>query len=44
MHTIFLLENLMGRDHSEDGRRWGDNIRIDLKETGWEGADWMDLA
>jgi hypothetical protein len=21
-----------------------DNIRMDLKETGWEGVDWMHLA
>jgi hypothetical protein len=40
MHTIFWFENLKGRDHSEDlGRRWEDNIRIDLRETGWEGVD-----
>jgi hypothetical protein len=26
------------------GRRWQDNIRMDLTETGWEGVDWMHLA
>jgi hypothetical protein len=25
-------------------RRWEDNIRIDLSETGWEDVDWMYLA
>jgi len=25
-------------------RRWEDNIRMDLKELGWEGVDWMHLA
>jgi hypothetical protein len=25
-------------------RRWEDNIRKDLKETGWGGMDWIDLA
>jgi hypothetical protein len=25
-------------------RRWEDNIRMDLRETGWEGVDWMGLA
>jgi hypothetical protein len=25
-------------------RRWEDNIRIDLRETGWGGMDWIDLA
>jgi hypothetical protein len=23
---------------------WDDNIRIDLRETGWEGVDWMHLT
>jgi hypothetical protein len=25
-------------------RRWEDNITMDLREGGWEGADWIDLA
>jgi hypothetical protein len=25
-------------------RRWEDNIRVDLKEIGWEGEDWIYLA
>jgi hypothetical protein len=25
-------------------RRWVDNIKIDLRETGWDGVDWIDLA
>ncbi|PNF29998.1 hypothetical protein B7P43_G06210 [Cryptotermes secundus] len=25
-------------------RRWVDNIRMNLKETGWDGIDWIDLA
>jgi hypothetical protein len=25
-------------------RRWEDNIRIDVTETGWEVVDWMHLA
>jgi hypothetical protein len=25
-------------------RKWGDNIRMDLRETGWEVVDWTDLA
>jgi hypothetical protein len=24
--------------------RWGDNIKMDLREIGWEGTDWMDLT
>jgi hypothetical protein len=25
-------------------RNWEDNIRMDLREVGWEGVDWMHLA
>jgi hypothetical protein len=25
-------------------RRWADNIKIDLRENGWDGMDWIDLA
>jgi hypothetical protein len=24
--------------------RWENNIKMDLKETGWEGLDWTHLA
>jgi hypothetical protein len=25
-------------------RRWDDNIKKDLREVGWGGIDWIDLA
>jgi 7-keto-8-aminopelargonate synthetase-like enzyme len=25
-------------------RRWVDNIKIDLRETGWNSVDWLDMA
>jgi hypothetical protein len=25
-------------------RRWVDNIKMDLREIGWDGTDWIDLA
>jgi hypothetical protein len=25
-------------------RRWVDNIKMDLRDTGWDGWDWLDLA
>jgi hypothetical protein len=25
-------------------RRWVDNLKIDLREIGWNGGDWIDLA
>jgi hypothetical protein len=30
----------LGRPRS----RWEDNIRIDLREMGWEGVDWMNVT
>jgi hypothetical protein len=24
--------------------RWVDNIKMDLRETGWDGVDWTDVA
>jgi hypothetical protein len=37
MHTYFWLENLKGRDHTE-------NLHVCVKVTGVEGVDWMHLA
>jgi hypothetical protein len=25
-------------------RRWEDNIKLDLKDMGWDGMDWIDLS
>jgi hypothetical protein len=25
-------------------RRWVNNIKMDLREIGWDGVDWLDLA
>jgi hypothetical protein len=25
-------------------RRWVDNIKIDLREVGWDGMDWIEVA
>jgi hypothetical protein len=25
-------------------RRWVDNIKMDIREIGWGGMDWIDLA
>jgi hypothetical protein len=26
------------------GRRWVDNIKMDLREIGWDDMEWIDLA
>jgi hypothetical protein len=28
----------------KERRRWVDNIKIDLREIGWDVMDWIDLA
>jgi hypothetical protein len=36
---------LVGRPEGKrPRRRWVDNIKIDLREIGWGGMDWIDLA
>jgi hypothetical protein len=32
------------RPFGRSRRRWEDNIRIVLREIGWEGVDWIHLA
>jgi hypothetical protein len=40
-----LVENPEGkRPLGRPRRRWVDNIKINLKEIGWDGGDWIDLA
>jgi hypothetical protein len=34
------VERLLGRPRS----RWENNIKMDLREIGWGGMDWDDLA
>jgi hypothetical protein len=44
-----LEENNFGRviknnSQGRPRRRWVDNIKIDLREIGWDGGDWINLA
>jgi hypothetical protein len=32
------------RPLGRQGRRWVDNIKIDLSEIEWDGVDWIDTA
>jgi hypothetical protein len=38
------LDSLNGRDLRRPRHRWEGNIKMDLKEIGWEGVDWIDVA
>jgi len=44
MNTQFCSENLKEKQLWRPRRRWEDNIRMDLREMGWNGVDWMHLA
>jgi hypothetical protein len=43
-HTVVVGEPEEKRPLGKPRRRWEDNIRMDLKEIGWEGVDWMHVA
>jgi len=43
MRTKFLSEHHKVKPFGRPRRRWEENIRMDLKEVGWEGVD-MHLA
>jgi hypothetical protein len=40
MHIVYWWENQKGRTNL----RWVDNIKMDLREIGWDGIGWIDLA
>jgi hypothetical protein len=43
--TRFWWESPKERDHLEDqGVEWEDGIRMDLREIGFRGVDWIRLA
>jgi len=45
VYTGFWWRNLRERDHlGRPGRRWEDNIELDIKEVGCGGMDWIELA
>jgi hypothetical protein len=40
-----LVENPEGKRRlGRPRRRWVDNIKMDLREIGWGGMDWTDMA
>jgi hypothetical protein len=44
MHTEFWKGNMMEKITWMTGHTWKDNIKMDLKETGWRGMFWIPLA
>jgi hypothetical protein len=43
-YRIFVVKPEGKRALGRPRRRWEDNIVMDLREIGWGGMDWIDLA
>jgi hypothetical protein len=43
-HRILVRKPEGKRPIGSPRRRWVDNIQMDLRETGWDGMDWIELA
>jgi hypothetical protein len=43
-YRIFVGKSEGKRPLGRLRRRWVDNIKIDFREIGWDGMDWIDLA
>jgi hypothetical protein len=44
MRTKFWSATLNGGDHLEDQGLGGNNIKMDLKEAGWESVVWIRMG
>jgi hypothetical protein len=44
VYNIFTEKPEGKRPIGRERHRWEDNIRMDLREIGWEGVDWIHLA
>jgi hypothetical protein len=43
-YRILMGKPAGNRSLGRSRRRWVDNVKIDLREIGWGGMDWIDLA
>jgi hypothetical protein len=41
---ILVRKPLGRRPQGKPRRRWVDNIKMDIREIGWDGMDWIDLV
>jgi hypothetical protein len=44
VYTILVGKPEGKRPLGRPRRRWVDNIKMDLREIGWDGMDWINLA
>jgi hypothetical protein len=43
-YRILVRKSECKRPLGRPRRRWVDNIKMDLREIGWNGMNWIDLA
>jgi hypothetical protein len=43
-YTILVGKPEQKRPLGRPRRRWVDDIKMDLREIGWDGVDWIELA
>jgi hypothetical protein len=41
---ILVEKSERKRSLGRSRRRWVDNIEMELREIGWDGVDWIDVA
>jgi hypothetical protein len=44
VYTVFIRKRKRIRSARASGRRWEDNIELNLEETGCDGVDWIYLV
>jgi hypothetical protein len=44
IHRALVGKSEGKRSPGRPRRRWVDNIKMDIREIGWDGVDWIDLA
>jgi hypothetical protein len=43
-YRVVIIKPEIKRPLGRPRRRWKDNIRMDLREIGWGGMEWIDLS
>jgi hypothetical protein len=48
-NVVYRIQDIGGKARRKETlrrprRRWVDNIKMDLREIGWDGMHWIDLA
>jgi hypothetical protein len=43
-HRVLVEKPEVKRPLRKPTHRWEDNIKMDLKDTGWGGMDWIHMA